>query len=271
MTPDARTFKGDARHLPLEDDSVDLALWSPPYFAMRVYGDHDDELGRPSSIHAYIESILACVRESLRVLRPGKSLFVNVADRYVNRSRVRRSAHQPGMHDRAEFRTSWAEAAARGEVLTSQIAGVKERSLALVPERLAVAVADAGYYVKAHNVWCKPFGVPDPQADDRTVLRHESLLHIAATPRVDAWLDGPTPSHFTMNPSQGGSGHPAPWPESIVEWVVGRWSRPGDVVLDAFAGSGTTGRVCARLHRRYVGVDLYDWSPAPNTEELVPW
>jgi site-specific DNA-methyltransferase (adenine-specific) len=45
-------------------------------------------------------------------------------------------------------------------------------------------------------------------------------------------------------------------PEAVLERIVRVSSSPGDVVLDPFAGSGTTLAVAKRLGRRYVGVEL---------------
>ena len=257
------SIMADARSLPLPDASVDLAMWSPPYFAVRLYGDCDRELGRPSTVEEYVSSVVDAASESVRVLRPGGSLFINVQDRYINRSRVRTSAHQPGLHgkkSREEFSTSWAEAARLGQVITPSIAGVRERSLALIPERLALALYDAGLWIKAHNIWCKTFGVPDPEARDRTAIRHESILHVSAAADCNAYFNpGTLRSTLSIAPSSGESGHPAPWPEELCEWIIAGWSKPGDVVLDAFGGSGTTARVAHRLGRSAVSVDIYDW------------
>lgn len=228
---------------------------------MREYGDHPDEIGRPQTVHEYVAQLVDAAAESLRCLKQNGSLFINVADRYVNRARVRRSAHQPSLNaasDRPEWRETWAEAAARGGVLTSQIATVPEKSLALVPQRLAVAIADRGFIVKAEIIWSKTHGIPDPSASDRTALRHETILHVAKSPNVAAYFEpGLLSSVFSSAPSSGRNGHPAPWPESLCEWIIGNWSKPGDTVLDAFAGSGTTGEVAARLDRYSLLFDLY--------------
>lgn len=253
--------QADARALPLVDESVDLAMWSPPYYAMREYGEHPDEIGRPQSVNDYVKQIVEAATESMRCLKPNGSLFINVADRYVNRSRVRRSAHQPSLNaaaDRPEWKETWAQASARGGVLTSQIAGVQEKSLALIPERIAVALSDAGFIIKAHNVWAKTHGIPDPQAGDRTAIRHEMVLHVTKQPNVQSTFDaGTLGSVFTCGPSAGRDGHPAPWPEALCEWIITNWSKPGDSVLDAFAGSGTTGEVARRLARTVELFDLY--------------
>ena len=50
--------------------------------------------------------------------------------------------------------------------------------------------------------------------------------------------------------------HPTVKHTSLMEWMVELITRPGHVVLDPFMGSGTTGVACARLGRRFVGVEL---------------
>ena len=50
--------------------------------------------------------------------------------------------------------------------------------------------------------------------------------------------------------------HPAPFPEEIITLPILQTSLKGDLVLDPFMGSGTTGRVCDKLERSFVGYDL---------------
>ena len=50
--------------------------------------------------------------------------------------------------------------------------------------------------------------------------------------------------------------HPTQKPEALLERIIAASTCPGDLVLDPFCGSGTTGVVCARLGRRFVGFDL---------------
>jgi site-specific DNA-methyltransferase (adenine-specific) len=52
-----------------------------------------------------------------------------------------------------------------------------------------------------------------------------------------------------------GVNHPAMMPASLAEQMVKRFSRPGDVVLDPFMGSGTTGIAALKLGRAFVGID----------------
>jgi DNA modification methylase len=50
--------------------------------------------------------------------------------------------------------------------------------------------------------------------------------------------------------------HPAPFPERLAEFHVLSWSNPGDIVLDPFCGSGTTGKMALRHGRAFIGIDV---------------
>lgn len=50
--------------------------------------------------------------------------------------------------------------------------------------------------------------------------------------------------------------HPAQFPEAVIERIILASSSPGDVILDPFAGSGTTAAVAKRLGRRSIGIEL---------------
>jgi DNA modification methylase len=55
---------------------------------------------------------------------------------------------------------------------------------------------------------------------------------------------------------QGGKAHPTQKPEALLYRVILSSSNPGDVVLDPFFGTGTTGAVARQLHRHYIGVEV---------------
>lgn len=69
----------------------------------------------------------------------------------------------------------------------------------------------------------------------------------AEIPYTDVW-DFPTVSH---RPGK----HPCQKPPSLISHIVSASSRPGDVVLDPFMGSGVTGKVCRELGRPFIGIE----------------
>jgi DNA modification methylase len=83
----AEVFPADARQIPLGDNRVDLVVTSPPYWQKRDYG-HPDQIGQESTPDGFVNSIMECLSEWRRVLRPTGSVFLNVGDTYFKRSLV---------------------------------------------------------------------------------------------------------------------------------------------------------------------------------------
>jgi len=67
-------------------------------------------------------------------------------------------------------------------------------------------------------------------------------------PYTDVW-DFPTVSHYPGK-------HPCEKPLAMMEHIVLTSSRPGDVVLDAFQGGGTTGEAATKHRRGYIGIEM---------------
>ena len=59
-----------------------------------------------------------------------------------------------------------------------------------------------------------------------------------------------------MNSEPTPEAHFATFPQKLIEPCILAGSRPGDLCLDPFIGSGTVGKVCERFGRRWVGLDL---------------
>jgi DNA modification methylase len=80
-------LRADARALPLPDASVDLIVTSPPYWALRSYTDagehYDGQIGAEPTPAAYIDSLIDCTREWMRVLKPTGSMWINLGDKYA--------------------------------------------------------------------------------------------------------------------------------------------------------------------------------------------
>ena len=64
------------------------------------------------------------------------------------------------------------------------------------------------------------------------------------------------------------TGYPTQKPEGILRRIIVASSKPGDTVLDFFAGSGTTAAVAAKLDRKFITIDQSPDSIAVVTERL---
>ena len=67
---------------------------------------------------------------------------------------------------------------------------------------------------------------------------------------------GRLPNCFASTEAAEKNGHPCPKPIKQTEWLVNRASLGNELILDPFMGSGTTGVACARLGRKFIGVEL---------------
>ena len=57
---------------------------------------------------------------------------------------------------------------------------------------------------------------------------------------------------------RGYSVHPTQKPVSLMAWIIDRWTKPGDLVLDPYMGSGPVAQACHELGRRYIGIELVE-------------
>lgn len=256
---------GDAARLPLADASVDLVVTSPPYYGHRSYSDggaqYAEQLGTERTPHEFIDALLACTREWVRVLKPTGSIWVNIGDTYASYP----GGRGDGRIDKNEPRQTHV----RGYGLLG--GGVtKNKSLMGIPWRYAIRCMDEiGLILRAEVVWdktnCKPESVKD-----RVWRVHETWFHFTVRDRYYAagktrpagarnllrsvWQVGvatrplPIPKRLAVR-------HFARYPEDLPSRIIHEWSPVGGVVLDPFGGTGTTALVADVLGRVGISVD----------------
>lgn len=107
-------------------------------------------------------------------------------------------------------------------------------------------------------VWVKPDGMPQ-LTGDRPGMGYESFVCCHPKGR-SKWNGGGRTGVFTHCKDYGaGSGvrneHPTTKPTGLMCELVELFTDPDDVILDPFAGSGSTGVACLRLGRRFIGIE----------------
>lgn len=109
------------------------------------------------------------------------------------------------------------------------------------------------------GIWVKPNAMPQVSGD-RPGMGYEPCT-IAHAPGRKRWNGGGLPAVWHHNAENSQSSdrkelqHPCPKPLSLMLELVQQFTDPGDLVLDPFSGSGTTGVACLRLGRRFIGID----------------
>lgn len=251
-----------ASALPLRAESVQTVVCSPPYWKARDYGFGPDQLGNEDQVTDFVAHLVAIFDGVRAVLRRDGTLWVNIGDTYNTRSILRTGAHNVGLGHTVErvgasATQTWAEASAAGMVRHSARSGsnLKDKDLPLVPHRFAVAMIDAGWYLRADIVWSKPWCKPE-RADDRPTRTHESVFMFTRSERYAYYPQRDMDrSVWTIEPASDGGG-PAVYPEELPARCIALSTQPGDLVLDPFVGTGTTMRAADRLGRVGVGTDL---------------
>jgi site-specific DNA-methyltransferase (adenine-specific) len=129
--------------------------------------------------------------------------------------------------------------------------------IATVDYRHAVTFHDAppdGLRLLRIGVWTKPNPMPQVSGD-RPGQGWESIAFLHKTDVRPTWNGGGRSSVWHL-PADGNQGHPTAKPLVMVREWVRLFTDPGALVLDPFAGSGTTLRAAKDEGRRAVGVEL---------------
>jgi DNA modification methylase len=182
--------RGDARRLPLPDGRVDLIVTSPPYFGLRDYG-YAGQIGSETTPAEWLETLWACTREWVRVLKPEGSLFVNLGDKYGGAAGrdVSRASQFPTSDgrrpiERAATRLEFEHGDTHHKITTGA-----PKSLLGLPWRYAIGCMDRlGLILRAEIIWAKPNGLPE-SVTDRVRRAHEQVFHFTRQPRYYAAVD----------------------------------------------------------------------------------
>lgn len=119
----------------------------------------------------------------------------------------------------------------------------------------------AGIKWRRAQLWVKTDGTPQ-FTGDRPGVGYESIATGWCGAGRSAWNGGGRHGVYVQpksDPGQGHGGprneHPTQKPQRLMADLLSLFTQPGDVVLDPFMGSGTTGVVCHTVGRRFIGIE----------------
>jgi len=240
----ARLFCGDnvdvmRREIP--DATIQLTVTSPPYDNLRKY-------------NGFTWDFEACARELYRVTKPGGVVVWVVKDSIIDGSQTATSFKQAlyfrelgfNLHDTMIFNASRLPHGATTRYHNQfEFMFVVSKGAPAVANILREACKHAGRFKggsfsdkRGREMRAKPAGVPVKDTKPRGNIWTYGLGFGGCTTDRDAFR------------------HPAIFPERLAQDHILSWSNPGDLVLDPFVGSGTTGKMAVINGRDFIGIDI---------------
>ncbi len=241
--------QGDARDLSyIEDETVHLIVTSPPYWTLKEYPATTGQLGVIESYEAFLDELDRAWSECARVLVPGGRLCCVVGDVCVPRRRLGRHFVIP-LHADIQVRSRALGLDVLTPILWHKIAnGVTE-----------ARGNGAGFYGKPYQ----PGAIVKNDVEYILFLRKggeyrkvtplQKALSILTKEEMQGWWR----SVWTdIRGASTRNGHPAPYPPALAERLIRMFSFAGDVILDPFAGTGSTTIAAIAAGRSSIGVEI---------------
>jgi site-specific DNA-methyltransferase (adenine-specific) len=229
----------------MPSEVVDLAFADPPFnigYAYDVYQDRQSD-------QEYLRWCRQWLAEIVRVLKPQGTFWLAIGDEYAAELKLIMQRelglwcrnwvvwyYTFGMHCVRKFSRSHAH--------LFYMVKDKER---FVFNEDAIRVPSARQLVYADRRACPKGRVPD----DTWILRPQDLPE-GFRPEEDTWYFPRVCGTF----KERVGGHGCQMPEQLLGRIIRACSNPGDLVLDPFAGTGTTLAVAKKLHRHFIGFEL---------------
>jgi site-specific DNA-methyltransferase (cytosine-N4-specific) len=243
-------------HLVRAGVTVNCVVTSPPFYGQRDY-DVDGQIGLEEHPREFVNKLVDCFEASRPVLSETGSLWVNLGDTYWSGK---------GEHKSSEVKQSARRFGLRPQDRTGDGLLCKPKQLLLVPHRFAIAMQDKDWIVRNDNVWVKPNPIPD-QVRDRCSISHEYVFHLVksrwyyfnkeAVARVsESGSMLPPADTWEIAPARNSHQHKARFSEELVRIPVLATTPRRGVVLDPFAGSGTSLLFARRHGFRAIGIDI---------------
>ena len=247
---------GDSRSLlpQINSQSVQCCVTSPPYWGLRDY-QHPSQIGNEASPGDYVRNLVEVFSKVRRVLADGGTLWLNVGDGYA------RNGGTGGHGPNAQVGNTRKLIQKRNNKVPA-CWGLKDRDLMGLPWRVAFALQEDGWLLRSKITWIKKAPMPESvknrpsNATEEIFLFSKTANYYYDNEAVREETGANLRNYWILGPDASGKPHPATFPRELAKRCILLGSRPGDVILDPFSGSGTTGVAAVELNRRAVLIEL---------------
>ncbi|HZV68422.1 MAG TPA: site-specific DNA-methyltransferase [Saprospiraceae bacterium] len=246
---------GDVRkvlqYIPTE--SVQCVITSPPYWGVRDY-QVDAQIGAEPDIEHYIQGLVSIFSEVRRILKQDGTFWLNIGNTYTSGGRKWRQEDSKNKGRAMSYRPDTPK-------------GLKKKDLIGVAWMVALACQKNGWYLRNDIIWNKPNCQPE-SVKDRLTVSHEYIFlmtksekyHFDQESIMEETKDGSSKKNrrtvWNINTEPYTGAHFATFPTSLVRPCILAGSKPSDIILDPFLGSGTVCLEALRLGRLGTGIEL---------------
>ena len=274
----------------LPNNSIDCVISSPPYFGLRDYG-MEEQFGLESNYKDYINNTIKVFEVFKEKLKDEATIWWNVGDSYHNfrptnnKEKLYKHPDYPKQSISGNRRDLPTESLKRNQRYND----IKEKDLMMIPNRVAIALQENGWYIRSEIIWVKPNHMPE-SIKDRPTCCHEKIWLITKNKKY--YYDNEAIKEDAIGKKSGNKkpqkgtdqkfsetkqglfkaqqkiyykknkrnvwtittkpfkeSHFATFPIDLIEPCVLAGCKEGGTILDPFSGAGTTG-IAAKKHNR---------------------
>lgn len=242
-------YNADSRQLDfIPSSSVHLVVTSPPYWTLKDYRDHPNQLGYVADYERFLTELDKVWSECHRVLVPGGRLVCVVGDVCLSRRKNKGEHTVVPLHASIQEHCRAIGFANLAPIIWHKIANAQYEAegngggfLGKPYEPNSVIKNDIEFILMER----KRGGYRSPSVATR-------VLSVISTARYQQWFQ----QIWTGVTGASTKDHPAPYPPELAERLVRMFSFVGDTVLDPFMGTGTTSVAAGKWGRNSLGVEV---------------
>ena len=160
----------------LDDNSIDCVVTSPPYWGLRDYGV-DGQLGLEPTYQEHIKNIVELFRAMKPKLKDTATVWLNYGDSYaatVNGTKVKDMKKNLQKDRTSKIKGAYDDRGFVDKPFSTIQGSIKPKDLVMIPNRIAIALQDDGWWIRSEIIWHKPNPMPE-SVRDRPTSSHEKI------------------------------------------------------------------------------------------------